>query len=88
MAVVVGSTQVLAEIMTIPARAIPQSLLDGTQGIAILPGMLKGGFIVGVRHGRGVLLVRDEAGRAWKRPCLSISRGPAWAGRSAFREPI
>lgn len=68
MAIVEASTQVLGEIMTIPARAIPQSLLDGSQGIAIVPGMLKGGFIVGIRHGRGVLLTRDDSGRAWKAP--------------------
>jgi len=68
MAVVVASTQVLTDIMSIPAREIPQAMLDGAQGIAIVPGMIKGGFIVGVRHGRGVLLVRDDGGRAWKPP--------------------
>lgn len=29
--------------------------------------MIKGGFIVGVRHGRGVIVTRDEAGK-WKPP--------------------
>ena len=67
-AVVEASSQVLAEIMSIPARGIPQAMLDGAQGIAIVPGLLKGGFIVGIRHGRGVVLVRDDSGQAWKPP--------------------
>jgi lipid-binding SYLF domain-containing protein len=65
--VVGASTDVLGQIMSIPARSIPESLLGKAEGIAIIPGMLKGGFIVGVRHGRGVIVTRDEAGR-WKPP--------------------
>ena len=67
-AVVVDSaTEVLGQVMSIPGRSVPGSLLANAQGIAIIPGMLKGGFIVGVRHGRGVMVIRDEAGR-WKPP--------------------
>jgi len=61
------ATEVLGQIMSIPGRSIPASLLANAQGIAIIPGMLKGGFILGVRHGRGVMVIRDEAGR-WKAP--------------------
>ncbi|MFZ1933522.1 MAG: lipid-binding SYLF domain-containing protein [Thermoguttaceae bacterium] len=65
--VVDASTEVLGQIMSIPARSIPESLLGKAEGIVIIPGMLKGGFIVGVRHGRGVIVTRDEAGQ-WKPP--------------------
>jgi SH3 domain-containing YSC84-like protein 1 len=65
--VVDAAAGVLAEIMAIPVKSIPQSLLAKAEGIVIIPGMLKGGFIVGVRHGRGVVVLRDEAGR-WKPP--------------------
>jgi SH3 domain-containing YSC84-like protein 1 len=65
--VVDASTDVLGQIMSIPARSIPESLLGKAEGIAIIPGMLKGGFIVGLRHGRGVIVTRDEAGH-WKPP--------------------
>lgn len=65
--VVDASTEVLDQIMSIPARSIPQSLLGKAEGIAIIPGMIKGGFIIGVRHGRGVIVTRDEAGN-WKSP--------------------
>jgi SH3 domain-containing YSC84-like protein 1 len=67
-AVVVDSAaEVLGQIMSIPARSIPESLLASAEGIAIIPGMLKGGFIVGVRHGRGVVVTREGPGK-WKPP--------------------
>ena len=65
--VVETSTDVLNEIMAVPARNIPQSMLANAQGIAIIPNVVKGGFVVGVRHGRGVLLIRDQSG-AWSAP--------------------
>jgi SH3 domain-containing YSC84-like protein 1 len=67
-AVVVDScTEVLGQIMSIPGRSIPESLLGKAEGIVIIPGMIKGGFIVGVRHGRGVIVTRDESGK-WRPP--------------------
>lgn len=66
-ATVDAATAVLHEIMAIPGRSIPQALLANAQGIAIVPGLIKGGFIVGIRHGRGVIVARDEAGQ-WKPP--------------------
>jgi lipid-binding SYLF domain-containing protein len=65
--VVDSSTEVLGQIMSIPSRSIPESLLGKAEGIVIIPGMIKGGFIIGVRHGRGVIVTRDEAGK-WKPP--------------------
>jgi lipid-binding SYLF domain-containing protein len=61
------SAQVLTEVMSIPARAIPRSLLADAQGLVIVPGVLKGGFVIGVERGHGVVVVRDEAGR-WQLP--------------------
>jgi SH3 domain-containing YSC84-like protein 1 len=62
-----SATQVLREIMSVPDKGIPESLLREAQGIAIVPGMVKGGFIIGLQHGRGVLTTRDEAG-LWRAP--------------------
>src|SRR5262245_17762287 len=45
-----AATQVLREIMAVPLKCIPEGLLHEAHGIAIVPGMVKGGFIVGVRH--------------------------------------
>jgi lipid-binding SYLF domain-containing protein len=61
------ATQVLNEVMAIPISAIPEKLLAEAQGIAIIPDVLKIGFIAGIRRGHGVVLVRDPNG-AWSLP--------------------
>ena len=42
--------------------------------IAIVPGMLKGGLVVGVKHGRGVVVVRDDEKR-WSAPMFVTVNG-------------
>src|SRR5215212_51190 len=64
---VIDATNVFAQAMTMQDNQIPRSVLAGAQGIAIVPGMLRGAFVVGVQHGRGVLLIRD-ANRQWQAP--------------------
>lgn len=73
--VVDQSTGVLDEIMATPEKGIPTSLLADAQGLAIVPGVVKGGLGIGIRFGRGVLLVRDENG-AWGPPTfISLTGG-------------
>lgn len=73
-AIVDAATRVLDEFMQIPTTSIPRFILDGAEGIAIVPDVVKVGFIVGVRYGRGVVLVRDETG-AWKPPVFVTLTG-------------
>jgi SH3 domain-containing YSC84-like protein 1 len=73
-ATVEAAGQVLREIMAIPAWQIPASLLSDAQGIVIVPNVLKGSFVLGVRHGRGVALVRDENGQ-WRAPTFLTLTG-------------
>lgn len=69
------ATNVLDEIMSVPAKQIPESLLASARGVAIIPSVVKGGFIVGVRHGRGVVMVRDDSGQ-WHPPLfVSLTGG-------------
>jgi lipid-binding SYLF domain-containing protein len=72
--VVEAATSVLNEVMVIPAQAIPRALLHDAQGIAIVPSMLKGGFVIGVKHGRGVVVLRDDAGN-WRAPSFITITG-------------
>jgi lipid-binding SYLF domain-containing protein len=66
---------VLDKIMEIPESAIPPNLLSNAYGIAIIPGVIKGAFILGGRYGEGVMLVRDSGG-GWSNPTfLSIGGG-------------
>ncbi len=69
-----ASIAVLNEIMTIPAQRIPQSLLAGAKGVAIIPKVIKGGFVIGARHGRGTLLIRDQ-NQNWQAPVFVTLTG-------------
>src|SRR5882724_11220213 len=62
-----AASQVLKEVMAIPLKGIPAALLKDAQGVAIVPGLIKGGFIVGIEHGKGVVVIRDKNG-AWQSP--------------------
>ncbi len=70
-----SATNVLDEVMAVPAKQIPQSLLANASAVAIIPNVVKGGFVIGVRHGRGVVLVRDDGGN-WHPPMfVSLTGG-------------
>jgi len=70
------SATVLGEIMGAPDQAIPASVLDKAVGIAVFPGTVRGGFIVGAERGRGILSARDETTKSWSAPAfLTITGG-------------
>ena len=69
------STTVLTEIMGAPDKAIPNSVLSKAEGIAVFPGTIKGGFIVGAQHGRGIISARNETTRAWSSPAFMTLTG-------------
>ncbi|RJP25278.1 MAG: hypothetical protein C4529_01480 [Deltaproteobacteria bacterium] len=62
-----SAAEVLSKIMEIPEKTIPPTLLADARGIAIIPNVIKVGFIVGGQYGRGVLVVRGK-GDAWGNP--------------------
>ena len=62
------AAQVFTEIMNVPDRAIPQGLLDKARAIAVFPGVIKAGFIVGGRAGDGVISRRVKGG--WSAPAF------------------
>jgi lipid-binding SYLF domain-containing protein len=63
----VVAADVFKEILAIPEKGLPPALLRDAYGIAIVPAVIKLGFIVGGRHGEGVLMVRTEDGE-WSNP--------------------
>ena len=69
-----AASNVLREIMAIPNNSIPEALLAEAHGVAIIPGMIKGAFIIGVRRGKGVLVARDASG-AWRAPVFITVTG-------------
>lgn len=62
------AAQVFREIMSTPDQAIPRELLERAQCVAVFPSVLKGGFIVGARYGRGVASCRTTHG--WSAPAF------------------
>ncbi|MBX3415119.1 MAG: lipid-binding SYLF domain-containing protein [Pirellulales bacterium] len=65
--IVIEARHVLQEIMAIPVQGIPRALLADAQGLVVVPGMIRGGFIVGVKHGRGIAVARNSDG-TWTNP--------------------
>lgn len=68
------ATNVFAQAMVMPGNSIPRNLLAEAHAIAIMPSMVRGAFVVGVQHGRGVLVVRDASG-AWQPPRFIVITG-------------
>lgn len=68
------AVRVLEEMMKESDKSIPVGLLEGCAGIAIIPDVIKAGFIIGGRHGKGVLLVRTKAG-GWSDPAFVDIKG-------------
>ena len=62
------SAEVLTEIMATPDKSIPQELLENSHCIVIVPGMMKGAFMVGGQYGRGFMLCRLPSGAGWSAP--------------------
>jgi lipid-binding SYLF domain-containing protein len=62
-----NADQVLQEVMAIPANQIPKYLLTQAQAVAIIPNVIKIGFVAAGRRGHGVVLIRDAQG-TWGLP--------------------
>src|SRR6184192_3689671 len=70
------SVDVLHAIMSTPDKGIPEEVLSNAKCILVVPNMIKGGFIFGGKHGRGVATCRTAAG--WSAPAfVSIGGGSA-----------
>ena len=71
----VTATQVLEELRATPDQHVPTWLLDRAYGVAVIPDVVKLGFIFGGRHGNGVLASRDSAGRFSNPVFISLTGG-------------
>lgn len=64
---VTKAIDVLHDFTGIPEQGVPPNLLANAHAVAIVPGMIKAGFAIGGRYGKGVLMVRQPDG-AWSNP--------------------
>jgi lipid-binding SYLF domain-containing protein len=65
--------KVLNEIMSAPDKGIPEEVLEHAKCIAVVPHMLKGGFVLGAENGRGVTTCRTANG--WSAPAFFTVTG-------------
>jgi lipid-binding SYLF domain-containing protein len=70
------SVDVLQSIMATPDKGIPEEVLTGSKCILVVPNLIKGGFIVGGKHGRGVASCRTPEG--WSAPAFVSVGGGSW----------
>ena len=57
-------------------KAVPRSIMEKAEGIAVFPSLIKGGLGLGGQHGRGILSVRDKKNGGWSSPAfLTITGG-------------
>jgi len=71
---VTSARQALDEFGGLQIESIPPAMLNAAEGVAIFPNMIKGGFILGVNYGRGVLLIR-RPDRTWSPPVMVTMGG-------------
>src|SRR5580692_9941296 len=67
---------VLHEIMAAPDRGIPEEVLEHAKCVAVVPHLLKGGFVFGAENGRGVATCRTPDG--WSAPIFFAITGGSW----------
>ena len=68
-----GAADVLGEIMSAPDRGIPEDIIGSAKCVAIVPSMLRAGFIFGGEYGHGVTSCRTETG--WSAPAFFGVKG-------------
>jgi len=71
-----SSVDVLHAIMATPDKGIPEEVLSNAKCILVVPDLIKGGFIFGAKHGRGVASCRTSAG--WSAPAFVSVGGGSW----------
>jgi lipid-binding SYLF domain-containing protein len=71
-----NATNVLHEIMGMPDKGIPEEVLEHAKCIAVVPHMVKGGFIFGGKGGKGVATCRTANG--WSAPAFITISGGNW----------
>ena len=67
---------VLRDIMAAPDKGIPEEVLDHAKCVAVVPHMIKGGFVFGAEGGRGLATCRTPNG--WSAPAFFAVTGLNW----------
>ncbi len=71
--------QDLKQLMDAPDSRIPAEVLADAKCVAVIPDMVKGGFVFGAQHGRGVATCRT--GKGWSQPAFFAITGGTWGAQ-------
>jgi SH3 domain-containing YSC84-like protein 1 len=74
------AARVINELRQAPDKGIPDEVFHSAKCVAVMPSLLKGGFIFGARHGRGVTTCRLPNGR-WSAPAFFTITGGDWGAQ-------
>lgn len=69
----------LNQLMNASDSAIPKEVIEDARCIAVVPDMVKGGFVIGGNHGRGVATCR--VGQQWSQPAFLAITGGTWGAQ-------
>ena len=69
-----NAVRVLKEIMMAPDKRVPSDLLTNAYAVAVIPDVIKAGFVIGGRHGLGVIAVKASDG-TWSNPSFISMTG-------------
>src|ERR1700730_12758888 len=68
-----AAADVLNQLESAPDSGIPREILSTAECVAVVPSLLKGGFIVGAKYGRGLASCRTPKG--WSAPAFFMTTG-------------
>ena len=69
-ATITESIEVLQQLTATPDNGIPQHLLKRAEAIVVIPSLVKGGFVVGGKHGKGIVSVKNQSTGEWSNPAI------------------
>lgn len=75
-----SATATLQQITSAPDKGIPNEVLSDAKCIAVVPKLLKAGFVFGAKHGRGVATCRLPDG-SWSAPAFFTISGGSWGAQ-------
>jgi lipid-binding SYLF domain-containing protein len=71
---VADAADVLDQLIRIPEKTIPPALLSRAYAVAVIPNVVKVGFGLGARRGRGIIVVRQDD-NSWSNPAFITMTG-------------
>jgi lipid-binding SYLF domain-containing protein len=70
------SSETLQAMIHAPDKGIPEEVLNGAKCIVVVPHLVKGAFVIGGQHGRGIATCRTKEG--WSAPAFISVGGGSW----------